>query len=277
MSRRSAGRALRRSDAGAHGLVAFGLAGEVPRLAAARARAPDGRHPRRPEASCRCSSAPGPRACPRPASSPYCGGGRRELRRAPGPGLGPARRGRARRLLRPRSRPAYRLPVMIQDAPAYRRTGRRPAIVGAGLRTRAPNVRLVKLEAGPSELSRWIEELGGELSVWGGDAGHVPARRRPSRRGRSHSGCRPRRPAGRGLRDRGGGRSSRRGRAVPPRAADDRVRDPALDRPLQRLCEARPRTARRARECAGLRAPAASLGTLLASAARRAPGRARAL
>jgi 4-hydroxy-tetrahydrodipicolinate synthase len=42
--------------------------------------------------------------------------------------------------------------------------------VGA-VAARAPNVRLVKIEAGPSELSSWIEELGPEFSVWGGDAG----------------------------------------------------------------------------------------------------------
>jgi 4-hydroxy-tetrahydrodipicolinate synthase len=62
------------------------------------------------------------------------------------------------------------IPVMIQDAPAYlgqavgSDTVRRVA-------ERAPNVRLVKLEAGPAELARWIGALGGELAVWGGDAG----------------------------------------------------------------------------------------------------------
>lgn len=62
------------------------------------------------------------------------------------------------------------IPVMIQEAPAYLgqavgvETVRRVA-------DRAPNVRLVKLEAGPAELSIWIEALGPEFSIWGGDAG----------------------------------------------------------------------------------------------------------
>jgi 2-keto-3-deoxy-L-arabinonate dehydratase len=65
---------------------------------------------------------------------------------------------------------AVSLPVMIQDAPAYLGIGLGVEIVrevGAS----AENVRLVKLEAGPAELSRWIERLDGEFSVWGGDGG----------------------------------------------------------------------------------------------------------
>jgi 4-hydroxy-tetrahydrodipicolinate synthase len=65
---------------------------------------------------------------------------------------------------------AVTLPVMIQDAPAY--LGVR---LGAGVVQRiaaaAENVRLVKLEAGPAELSDWIERLGDGYSVWGGDGG----------------------------------------------------------------------------------------------------------
>ena len=35
----------------------------------------------------------------------------------------------------------------------------------------AENVRLVKLEAGPVEMNEWIERLGPEFSIWGGDGG----------------------------------------------------------------------------------------------------------
>jgi len=65
---------------------------------------------------------------------------------------------------------AVSLPVMIQDAPAYLGVGLGPEIVrqvGAVVDT----VRLVKLEAGPVEMSQWIDRLGGEFSIWGGDGG----------------------------------------------------------------------------------------------------------
>jgi 4-hydroxy-tetrahydrodipicolinate synthase len=65
---------------------------------------------------------------------------------------------------------AVSLPVMIQDAPAY--VGVR---LGPGLVQRigavAANVRHIKLEAGPAEMSAWIGELGPEFSLWGGDGG----------------------------------------------------------------------------------------------------------
>jgi 4-hydroxy-tetrahydrodipicolinate synthase len=65
---------------------------------------------------------------------------------------------------------AVSLPVMIQDAPAHL-----GVTVGAEVVQRigaqAENVRLVKLEAGPAGLSRWIERLGPEFSIWGGDGG----------------------------------------------------------------------------------------------------------
>jgi len=62
------------------------------------------------------------------------------------------------------------LPVMVQDAPSHLGVGVGPEVVerighGAG------NVRLVKLEAGPAEMSRWLERLGPEFSIWGGDGG----------------------------------------------------------------------------------------------------------
>jgi len=62
------------------------------------------------------------------------------------------------------------VPVMVQDAPAYLGVQ-----LGAGvvqqIAAAAENVRLVKLEAGPAELSEWIERLGDGYSVWGGDGG----------------------------------------------------------------------------------------------------------
>jgi 4-hydroxy-tetrahydrodipicolinate synthase len=65
---------------------------------------------------------------------------------------------------------AVAVPVMIQDAPAY--LGIR---LGVGVVQRvgsvAENVRLVKLEAGPAEMSHWIDRLGSEYAVWGGDGG----------------------------------------------------------------------------------------------------------
>jgi 4-hydroxy-tetrahydrodipicolinate synthase len=65
---------------------------------------------------------------------------------------------------------AVSLPVMIQDAPAYLGVGLGPEIVRQ-VGSLAPNVRLVKLEAGPVEMSQWFAHLGGEFSIWGGDGG----------------------------------------------------------------------------------------------------------
>jgi 4-hydroxy-tetrahydrodipicolinate synthase len=65
---------------------------------------------------------------------------------------------------------AVSLPVMIQDAPAHLGVGLGPEVVRQ-VGEVADNVRLVKLEAGPVEMSRWIERLGGEFAIWGGDGG----------------------------------------------------------------------------------------------------------
>ena len=65
---------------------------------------------------------------------------------------------------------AVTVPVMIQEAPAYLGVRLGAAVVqrvGAG----AENVRLVKLEAGPAEMSSWLDRLGDEYSIWGGDGG----------------------------------------------------------------------------------------------------------
>jgi 4-hydroxy-tetrahydrodipicolinate synthase len=65
---------------------------------------------------------------------------------------------------------AVSVPVMIQDAPAYLGVALGPGVVGRAAAL-AENIRLVKLEAGPAEMSRWLAELGPEFGVWGGDAG----------------------------------------------------------------------------------------------------------
>jgi len=62
------------------------------------------------------------------------------------------------------------IPAMIQDAPAYLGIGLGPAIV-ARVASAAENVRLVKLEAGPVKMGEWIASLGPEFSIWGGDGG----------------------------------------------------------------------------------------------------------
>jgi 4-hydroxy-tetrahydrodipicolinate synthase len=62
------------------------------------------------------------------------------------------------------------LPVMIQEAPAYLGVALGPGVV-LDVAARATNVRHVKLEAGPAELGRWIRALGEGLAVWGGDGG----------------------------------------------------------------------------------------------------------
>lgn len=65
---------------------------------------------------------------------------------------------------------AVSIPVMIQDAPAYLGVGLGPDIVGR-VGAVAENVRLVKLEAGPAEMGGWIERLGADFAIWGGDGG----------------------------------------------------------------------------------------------------------
>jgi 2-keto-3-deoxy-L-arabinonate dehydratase len=65
---------------------------------------------------------------------------------------------------------AVSLPVMVQDAPAHLGVGLGPGVVER-IGARAENVRLVKLEAGPAELSHWLHRLGPEFAVWGGDGG----------------------------------------------------------------------------------------------------------
>jgi dihydrodipicolinate synthase/N-acetylneuraminate lyase len=62
------------------------------------------------------------------------------------------------------------LPVMIQDAPEYLRVEVGPELV-ATLAQRAPNLAAVKLEVGPDGLGRWAVEFAGRLAIFGGNGG----------------------------------------------------------------------------------------------------------
>jgi 4-hydroxy-tetrahydrodipicolinate synthase len=157
-------------DAGAHGLVAFGLAGEVLKLHAAERRQltdviveeAGGRVPVFVGAGAESVTA----SCELAGHAEAAGASCVVL-----PAPVSARLG-GNELVEYFAEIAgcVSVPVMIQDAPAYLGQAVGPDTVRR-VADRAPNVRLVKLEAGPAELSRWIEALGGELSVWGGDAG----------------------------------------------------------------------------------------------------------
>jgi dihydrodipicolinate synthase/N-acetylneuraminate lyase len=65
---------------------------------------------------------------------------------------------------------AVRLPVVIQDAPAYLGVALSPGVVRT-LAKSQQNVRYVKLESGPEETSRWVNELRPLVRVFTGDAG----------------------------------------------------------------------------------------------------------
>ena len=62
------------------------------------------------------------------------------------------------------------VPVMIQDSSFYLGTPLSPALVRR-LAAEQPNIRYVKIEAGPEETARWAEELGGAVGLFTGDAG----------------------------------------------------------------------------------------------------------
>jgi dihydrodipicolinate synthase/N-acetylneuraminate lyase len=65
---------------------------------------------------------------------------------------------------------AVSLPVMVQDAHVYLGSALSPQLVRR-LAREQPNVRYVKIEAGPEETRRWVEEVGPDVSVFTGDAG----------------------------------------------------------------------------------------------------------
>lgn len=62
------------------------------------------------------------------------------------------------------------VPVMIQDSSFYLGTPLSPALVRR-LAAEQPNIRYVKIEAGPEETARWAEGLGGAVGLFTGDAG----------------------------------------------------------------------------------------------------------
>lgn len=65
---------------------------------------------------------------------------------------------------------SVRLPVIIQDAPAYLGVALSSTIV-RHLAESQPNIRYVKLESGPEETALWVKELGPAVRVFTGDAG----------------------------------------------------------------------------------------------------------
>jgi len=157
-------------DSGAHGIVAFGLAGEVMKLTSDERRAltdvivdeVSGRVPVLVGAG-----APSVRASVELARHAEQAGADCVVLPAPMSGaLGEA----ALVDYFVRIASSVSLPVMIQDAPAYVGIGLGPDVVRQ-IGVAAENVRLVKLEAGPVELSEWIERLGPDFSIWGGDGG----------------------------------------------------------------------------------------------------------
>lgn len=157
-------------DSGAHGIVAFGLAGEVLKLSpgerseltdvivgevagavpvfvgagapSVRASIELARHAEQAGASCVVLPAPMGGALGETALVDYF----------------------------VRIASAVSVPVMIQDAPAYFGVGLGPELVRQ-VGSLAENVRLVKLEAGPVEMSDWILKLGDDFAIWGGDGG----------------------------------------------------------------------------------------------------------
>lgn len=157
-------------DCGSHGIVAFGLAGEVLKLSADERRAltdvivdeVDGAVPVLVGAG-----APSVRASVELARYSEKAGASCVVLPAPvGGALGEA----ALLDYFVRIASAVSVPVMIQDAPAYLGVGLGPELVRQ-IGAAAENVRLVKLEAGPVEISDWMLRLGDEFALWGGDGG----------------------------------------------------------------------------------------------------------
>jgi 4-hydroxy-tetrahydrodipicolinate synthase len=65
---------------------------------------------------------------------------------------------------------AVDVPVMIQDSSFYLGSALSPALVRR-LAAEQPNIRYVKIEAGPEETARWVDGLAGEVALFTGDAG----------------------------------------------------------------------------------------------------------
>jgi 2-keto-3-deoxy-L-arabinonate dehydratase len=157
-------------DSGAHGLVAFGLAGEVLKL---------GDDERQELTDVIIDEAGGAVPVLVGAGAPSVAASIELARHAeragasavvlPAPAAGPL--GSAALVdYFVRIASCVDLPVMIQDAPAYLGVGLGPELV-ARVGAAAGNVRLVKLEAGPVAMSEWVARLGSEFAIWGGDGG----------------------------------------------------------------------------------------------------------
>jgi dihydrodipicolinate synthase/N-acetylneuraminate lyase len=65
---------------------------------------------------------------------------------------------------------AVDLPVMLQDASVYLGAALSPALVRR-LGSAQPNIRYVKIEAGPEVTARWVAAVGSDVGVFTGDAG----------------------------------------------------------------------------------------------------------
>lgn len=157
-------------DGGAHGIVAFGLAGEVLKLST---------NERKALTDAILEEAAGAVPVFIGAGGPSIGAAIELARYAEGAGAScvvlPAPMSGA--LDEPtlvdyfvRVASSVSVPVIIQDAPAYLGVRLGPGLVGR-VAAGAENVRLVKLEAGPVEMGEWIASLGPEFSIWGGDGG----------------------------------------------------------------------------------------------------------
>ena len=157
-------------DCGAHGLVAFGMAGEAPKLRPDERKAltdeildeVDGRVP--VFVGVGAESLAG--ACDLARYAERAGAACAVI---PAPQTGAANEDALVDYFA-RIAGAVSIPVMIQDAPAYLGVALGPALV-ARAAAQSENIRLVKLEAGPAEMGGWLQTLGPEFSVWGGDAG----------------------------------------------------------------------------------------------------------
>ncbi len=156
-------------DCGAHGVVAFGLAGEVLKLSPAE---------RRSLAEVILDETAGAVPVFVGAGAPSVRESIELARHAERAGAScvvlpaPAAGGDSAALIAyfARIASAVSVPVMIQDAPAYLGVRLGPDLVRK-VGAVAANVRLVKLEAGPAEMSHWLDELGSDFSIWGGDGG----------------------------------------------------------------------------------------------------------
>jgi 4-hydroxy-tetrahydrodipicolinate synthase len=158
------------AGAGAHGLMCLGLAGEVWKLTTAErqavveevVRASEGRLPVLPGVG--AASAAEAVALARHAEAVGA-----SVLVVPPPAGGPLDRDALVGHLAAVAG-AVAIPVMIQNAAASLGVALTPDIV-VRVAERCDNVRLVKLEAAPDELARWVAALGPDFGVFGGDAG----------------------------------------------------------------------------------------------------------